>query len=500
MTSPPRKLSTYLFALLLAACSDSDDKADAGGGGAGNDSGPSGEDSGAGGMAGGGNDSGGPAPMDGGGNRDGGGAAGGGDSGSADGGGAAGGNDASTGNDSGGSEAGTTPGPCSATAAPDVGKLGLEPVVTGLTNFVFAAQPPGSGDWYLVQQSGELLVRAAGATTNTMLLDLGAEINLSSGFGDDERGLLGLAFAPDFATSGIFYVMLTPTGNNQDQVRQYQKMGMTATMMKTLITLPASAVNHNGGHLVMREGLLYVGTGDGGGSCNGGTMTGFPQLVSSSPNSLFGKILRLDPSNSTGNYAASGNPFTENPLVWHLGLRNPFRFSFDSASGDLFVGDVGQDAYEEIDYAKGSAKGLNFGWARFEGREMTCGSRDLRPGDMHTEPVFIADRREVGCQGMFCDWISVIGGVVYRGEALPQLKGVYLFGDYRGVRMAAVRMCEAGPSPVTPIRKNLDPNNVNAPSFGGDDFEGLTAIVEDNAKEIYFVVNRNSLQKVVARP
>jgi glucose/arabinose dehydrogenase len=229
-------------------------------------------------------------------------------------------------------------------------------------------------------------------------------------------------------------------------------------------------------------------------------MTGFPQLISNADNSWFGKILRLDPNNVAGKYAAAGHPFPESPLVWHLGLRNPFRFSFDSASGDMFIGDVGQDSYEEVNYAKADSKALNFGWATYEGKESTCGNRPLRAGDKPTDPIFIADRRKNGCQGMYCDWVSVIGGVVYRGSALPKLQGSYVFGDYQGVRMAALRQCATGTSPVAPIRKNVDTNAPNAASFGASDFGALVAIVEDNAKELYFVVNRNSLRKVIPAP
>ncbi len=507
MVRPPKKLFTLLLALSFAACSNSEDKSDAGGalgnseagvgqpgaggGAAGNmdgGGGAAGGNSDGGGAAGGGNrDSGGAA---GGGNRDSGGAAGGGNS---DGGGAVGGSDGG-----GGGEGGAPTGPCSASAAPDVGKLRLEPVITGLSSFVNAAQPPGSQDWYLLQQSGELLVRAAGANSNTMLLDLGSEINLSSGLGDDERGLLGIAFAPDFATSGLFYVMMTPTSGNQDQVRQYQKMGSTAMLRETLITLPGSAVNHNGGHIVMRDGLLYVGTGDGGGSCNS-DKPGTPQQLTSANTSWFGKILRLDPARKDASYAAEGNPFPESPLVWHYGLRNPYRFGFDRMTGDMYIGDVGQNAYEEVNFAKAGTKGLNFGWAAFESESSTCAAQrdSLRMGSTHTKPVFAADRRQSGCQGRFCDWKSVIGGTVYRGSAVPKLAGAYLTGDYTGARMVAFYQCDSTTSPVTIISKQCDPNMPNAACFQGAQLDSLVAIVEDNAGELYFVANRNSLLKVV---
>jgi glucose/arabinose dehydrogenase len=495
MTRPPRKVSTLFCALLLAACSASNEKTDAGGGGGANEAGPNDEDDSGEGSGSADGDGGGDVDagsrMDGG-SRDAGG--GGEDAGRTDSGGGG------TGGDSG---AGTDSGPvtttCDPSAAPTIPKLALETVVTGLDKLVYAAQPPGSTDWWLVQQIGKISIHTAGGGADTVVLDVSSEIALTMGAGDDERGLLGLAFDAEFATSGLFYVMITPTTGmaNTDQVRQYKKMGATAMLVDTLLTVPASAVNHNGGTIVMGpDGLLYVGVGDGGGTCNS-SKPGAPQDRAA----LNGKILRLDPARKAQMYAAEGNPFTENPLVLHYGLRNPFRISLDSETHDLLIGDVGQDSYEEVDFAKAGSKGLNFGWAAIEGKTMgTCAGRTLRAGDTAVDPIFVADRRRVGCSGMYCDWVSVIGGIVYRGNAIPQLKGTYVFGDYNGVRMVALKACESGTSPATPILKNKNANMPNAASFGADDFSALVAIVEDNAKEMYFVVNRNSLRKVVAAP
>jgi glucose/arabinose dehydrogenase len=242
--------------------------------------------------------------------------------------------------------------------------------------------------------------------------------------------------------------------------------------------------------------MLYVAVGDGGGGCND-SKPNAPQDRAA----MNGKILRLDTSRKAEMFAAEGNPFTENPLVWHYGVRNPFRFSFDRSNGDLYIGDVGQDSYEEVDYAKAGTKGLNFGWAAIEGKTPgTCSGRTLRAGDTATDPIFVADRRAIGCSGMYCDWISVIGGVVYRGNALPQLQGTYIFGDFKGVRMVALKVCNGMTSPAAPVLKNKNANTPNAASFGATDFSQLVAIVEDNAKEMYFVVNRDSLRKVVAAP
>ncbi|XXX72715.1 PQQ-dependent sugar dehydrogenase [Sorangium sp. So ce134] len=404
----------------------------------------------------------------------------------------------------GGSGAGE-PTACDASAAPDVGKLALAPVVTGVDKLTYAAQPKGSSDWYLVQQTGQIRVFTGGALRPAVFLDVSSEIQLSSGPFDDERGLISIAFPPDYETSGKFYIMMTPTTGsnmNRDTVLEFKRSASDPyvadkTPTKTILRLDQSQVNHNGGHVVFGpDGMLYVGTGDGGGSCNNDKQ-GAPQ----DPSSPFGKILRLDP-NAAEPYAAAGNPFPgDGARTWHYGLRNPYRFGFDRATGDLFIGDVGQDSYEEVDYVPAGVSGLNFGWAKFEGdHEDTCRGRTLREGSTHTRPIVDIDRRS-SATGPFRDYKSVIGGFVYRGTEVPQLRGVYLFGDYTGGRMGALVQCEDKTSPLTIILKNPDPNTPNAPAFvrqgGLPTFEGLTAIVEDNAGELYFVANRNSLVKIV---
>jgi glucose/arabinose dehydrogenase len=387
--------------------------------------------------------------------------------------------------------------PCQATTAPAPGRLGLTTVFQGVPRLVYAAQAPGSDDWYLVQQSGQILVRAPGATTGATLLDVSAELSLRTA-AVDERGLLGLAFAPDYATSGVFYVMLTLTSSQEDQVRAYRQTGAGATYLDTLLTVPASADNHNGGNVIMHDGLLYVGTGDGGGRCNSDKPDA-PQLISGDPTALFGKILRLDPTRKAQGFAAMGNPFPESPLVLHYGLRNPYRFSFDRVTGDLFIGDVGQEASEEIDFAAAGAAGVNFGWPAFEASTSTC-ARALRTGSTNTKPIFEADRRVSGCTGPYCDWTAVVGGVVYRGNQIPKLRGTYLAGDYWGDRMVLFNQCGAVTSPVTMIPKQCDPNYPNEACFENSTLDILYGIVEDNAGEIHLIANGDQLLKVIPLP
>jgi glucose/arabinose dehydrogenase len=221
--------------------------------------------------------------------------------------------------------------------------------------------------------------------------------------------------------------------------------------------------------------------------------------------SPFGKILRLDPRGEPP-YAAPGNPFARvgDPRVYHYGLRNPYNFSFDRSTGDLYIGDVGQNSYEEVDFAPRATPGLNFGWAAYEGVTNTCPDRPLRADSKHTPPFFVADRRTRGCTGEFCDFRAVVGGVIYRGAALPQLQGVYLFGDYAGRRMVGIRRCAGNSSELRTIRKRCDIGFADELCFqaqqGTPEFSGLTGIFEGNDGEIYLVGNRDSLFKVVAVP
>jgi glucose/arabinose dehydrogenase len=411
------------------------------------------------------------------------------------------GNTGSTGNTTGGTTGGAA---CDASKAPSVGKLGYEVVESGLARLVYAAQPPGSTDWYLVEQAGKIRVLSGGELKPTAFLDVSSEISL--GGLEDERGLLGLAFPPDYAASGKAYVALTTSGN-KDIVYEFTRSTVDPFVVdeaskKMILDLPASAGNHNGGIVRFgKDGKLYVGTGDGGGSCSN-NQGDAPQDV----NQLFGKILRLDPSKAAP-YAADGNPFATggDARVYHYGLRNPYRFNFDSVTGDLYIGDVGQDDFEEVSFAAMGTSGLNFGWPAFEANaavSTTCGaSFDPRMGSTHTPPIFQADRKGSNADPNFGDWKSVIGGVVYRGSALPGFNGIYVFGDYAGERMAALCRNGSATSAVTPFGKTCDVNLPNqgclVPKGGAAAITELMAIVEGNDGEIYLVADHNALLKVV---
>jgi glucose/arabinose dehydrogenase len=248
-------------------------------------------------------------------------------------------------------------------------------------------------------------------------LDIGARVNAHG----QEQGLLGLAFAPDYATSGRFYVDYT-LPSNSIRVVQYRRSAGDPDVAdpgsaRTVLAIDHHKFNnHNGGQLAFGpEGDLYVGVGDGGSE-------GDPESNGQNTNTLLAKILRVSPSANGGYTIPAGNPFAgrsrHRAEIWAYGLRNPWRFSFDRTTGALIVGDVGQDLQEEIDFAPAhTGAGANYGWSVWEG------DRRNKPGTARNAvfPVLIARHSEGYC--------AIIGGFVVRDRSLPGLYGRYLFGD-----------------------------------------------------------------------
>ncbi len=344
-------------------------------------------------------------------------------------------------------------GPCLA-QPPTLPALKILDVSTStVPNTVFAMQAPGSDDWYMVEQSGRVHIIRAGALLPTAFLDISAGMGNNLG----ERGLLSIAFHPGYATNGRFFVMGTPADSNDgsfadadaDAVVEYKRDPSNADVadpakVRDIVVLPTSEGNHNGGTILFGpDGFLYVGTGDGGGGCESSK----PGQVQDATK-LFGKILRLD-VNAAAPFAAAGNPFADDSRVFHYGLRNPFRINIDSTNGDLFIGDVGQEQFEEISVASITAGGKNFGWPGFEGNKQgTCGGKAIGGPSPHTPPIVSIDRQG---NGPFADYKSIIAGRVYRGTSIPALQGVYLFADYAGAEVGAIRYCGGqvyGPVPM----------------------------------------------------
>jgi glucose/arabinose dehydrogenase len=290
----------------------------------------------------------------------------------------------------------------------------------------YVTAPPGdAARVFVIERSGRVRVVRDGATLATPFLDLGAGTST-----EGERGLMSLAFAADYATSGRFWIFFTDARDGtirvEEGTRDPSNPDRALPNRVATLTIPHRQGNHNGGQLAVGpDGYLYISTGDGGGANdpyeNGQNLTVRDETGASGRHTLLGKILRIAPRPGGGYDIPAGNPFPAPAAeVWHLGLRNPFRFTFDRVTGAMVIGDVGQEKAEEIDLAPPGAKGLNFGWSFREGN--LPGPRAAPAGAAFTEPVLVFPRSTGFC--------SIIGGAVVRDPALPDLAGQYVFGDY----------------------------------------------------------------------
>jgi uncharacterized protein (TIGR03437 family) len=273
----------------------------------------------------------------------------------------------------------------------------------------------GSGRLFLAQQNGIVRILREGSVNPRLFLDITGKTRA-----DGERGLLGLAFPPGFAQSRRFYVHYSDL-RGDTTISMYRVSSdpdvADDTSETILLKVAQPFSNHNGGQIAFGpDGYLYIGLGDGGGG-------GDPQGNGQNRNTLLGKLLRVDVEREPGNLRIPlANPFVNMPArpeIWAYGLRNPWRFSFDRDTGDLWIADVGQNMYEEIDFQPASSRGgENYGWNAMEGAH--C----YRPGcnpDGLTLPVAEYTHAQGGC--------SVTGGHVYRGRLSPGLRGIYLYGD-----------------------------------------------------------------------
>lgn len=299
-------------------------------------------------------------------------------------------------------------------------KVALELVAADLSQPLLVTYAPGDDEsLYIVEKTGRVRIMRDGLLVDEVLLDLTGQV--SKGF---EQGLLSIAFHPRFQENGFVYVNYTDLDGNTQVERVHVPGGQLRAdddTKTTLLTVDQPAANHNGGMMAFGpDGYLYIGLGDGG-------RAGDPWGNAQNPRSLLGKMLRIDVDRSEPYAIPPDNPFVDDPHaldeIWAIGLRNPWRFSFDRLTGDLYIADVGQNEREEINIEpSGDPGGRNYGWNIMEGdlcysHMPACDSDDL------TAPVAVyANTASMGC--------SVTGGYVYRGSAIPELQGGYLFGDY----------------------------------------------------------------------
>ncbi len=329
-----------------------------------------------------------------------------------------------------------------------------------------------TGRLFVVEKTGVLRIIQDGKLVDKPFLDISDRVT-SSG---SEQGLLGLAFPPDYAGRKFFFVNYTNTKGDtvisRFNVTADPNVADPASEFQVL-TFDQPAANHNGGNLVFGpDGYLWIGTGDGGASND---RFGNGQ----NPKTLLGKMLRLDvtsdpakPYTVPQDNPAIAQQWPVIPEVWAVGLRNPWRYSFDRATGDLWIGDVGQNRVEEVDVVRaGSAGGLNFGWPVMEGpdcfQQANCDQQGL------VLPVASYQHGADGC--------SITGGFVYRGKEFPGLAGVYLYGDYCSGRIWG-----------------LDAANPGQPKLLAEAGAGLSSFGEDQAGELYVTdLSRGTVRRVV---
>jgi len=301
---------------------------------------------------------------------------------------------------------------------PPLNAFRWEPVVTGLDRPLGLVDPgDGSGRLFVLEQPGIIRVILNGEWLPDPFMDIRDRVGSRA----NEQGLLGMDVQPDFAESGIFYLNYTDRNGNTVIARYRTAEGDPSRgdpgSEQVLLRVEQPFANHNGGGVLFGpDGYLYLSLGDGGSG-------GDPQGNAQNPDVLLGKLLRIDVVDQETYAIPPDNPFVEGggaAEIYALGLRNPWRFSFDTATGDLYIADVGQNAWEEIDFwPAGSPPGPNFGWDYMEGNHPFEGTP---PDPASLVPPVWEYSRDLGC--------SVTGGYVYRGQRFPELLGIYLYSDY----------------------------------------------------------------------
>lgn len=341
--------------------------------------------------------------------------------------------------------------------------LRVETVASGLASPVYAASPKDDARLFIVEQRGTIRVLRNGSLLPAPFLDISGRV--SSG---GERGLLSVAFHPDYGSNGYFYVDYTDRGGNT--VISRFSVSADADVAdpgseKLILNITQPFANHNGGHVLFGpDGMLYIGMGDGG---SGGDPCGNAQDRST----LLGDLLRIDVDHGDPYAIPADNPFVGQQglrgEIWAWGLRNPWRIAFDRQAGLLYIADVGQNAWEEINVVPSTSAGLNFGWNIMEGNH--CYPRGACSPAGLVLPA-LEYSHSAGC--------SVTGGFVYRGSRIPELAGHYFYADYcsgwvRSFRYNNGRTVES---------REWDIGNVGRVLSFGEDSSGELYILSDSGK------------------
>jgi glucose/arabinose dehydrogenase len=358
-------------------------------------------------------------------------------------------------------------------------------VVGGLARPSWVGSVPGeSARIFALEQDGRVRIVQGTQLLAAPFLDLDPIV----GSLGNEQGLLALAFAPDYATSGHFYVSYTDN-NGSSVVARYTNLppsSNTADPSSAQIVfgpLAQPQSNHNGGCIRFGpDGMLYLGLGDGGGANDSGTGHASGGNAQA-PDTYLGKLLRIDPQNPA--LPPPGNPFPGSaiPLAWDIGLRNPWRFSFDHLTGELYIADVGQSAWEELDVEPAGAGGRNYGWRCMEGAHCTglTGCTCAAPG--LELPVHEYSHSSGNC--------AIIGGEVYRGTIIPLLQGAYIFADHCSGRVWTLVYAGGQVTQLVDRTAQLAPGGIHTianPVAFGTDGHGELLLVDQAGGEIYRIV------------
>ena len=365
-------------------------------------------------------------------------------------------------------------------AAPVASTIALAKVASVPQPVLVTAPKDGSGRLFIVTKAGRIRIVDNGVLLATPFLDISGSVSKGN-----EQGLLGLAFHPGFATNRRYYVNFTNLSGDT-VVREYKASttdrNRTASgSARTILTIGQPYANHNGGMLAFgRDGYLYIGTGDGGSG-------GDPGNRAQSTGSLLGKMLRIDINGTTSTHAyrvPASNPYvgrTGRDEIWQRGLRNPWRFSFDRSNGNLWIGDVGQNRYEEVDRAirttSGPGRNVNWGWRVMEGRHCYLPATGCDTTGKKKPLVEYSHSLNGRC--------AVTGGYVYRGSAIPALQGWYVYGDYCSGEVWAVASGAA--YPATPVRL-----------LGTGSGRLISGFGEDEAGRLYLCDLNGTVYRIVA--
>jgi glucose/arabinose dehydrogenase len=347
--------------------------------------------------------------------------------------------------------------------------VGLTAIASGLTEVTgIVAAGDGSERLFLVEQGGRVRILAGDTLLPAAFLDISDRVLTGA-----ERGLLGLAFPPSFPVSGQFYVNYTRSADGATVVSRFALSAAPDLAdpgsENVLLVVEQPFANHNGGQLAFGpDGYLYIGLGDGGSA-------GDPLDHAQDPGSLLGKLLRIDVDGAPFPYLIpADNPFVGTAgreEIWALGLRNPWRFSFDRVTDDLYIADVGQASWEEINYQPAdSAGGHNYEWNRLEGPECFNPTTGCTPPVAAVPPVAFYDH-DAGC--------SVTGGYVYRGPDNPDLQGLYLYGDFCSGTIWGLRR-----SGITWDNRQLAASGLSISAFGEDE-QGRLYVADYATGRIY---------------